>query len=176
MNLWFRAIKTIIAAWLGRGLAPWDESVVRFRCWPNDIDPYLHMNNGRFLTIMDLGRSDLTIRSGLFKIFRRNSWWPVVGAVTIRYKRSIPAFARFTLRTRVVGWDERGIYMEQVFEHKGRLAARAVMKGAFPSKDGLVDPAKVAEAAGFDPISPPLPAGLLSWEEWLIGAGEHDRQ
>lgn len=176
MILLFRAIKTFIAAWLGKDLAPWAESMVRFRCWPNDIDPYLHMNNGRFLSIMDLGRIDMAIRCGLFKVFRRNRWWPVVGAVTIRYKRSIPAMARFTLRTRVIGWDERGIYMEQIFEHQGRLAARAVMKGAFPSKDGLVDPAKVTEAGGYGAISPPLPDGVLSWEEWLIGAGEHNHE
>lgn len=167
MNLWLRALKVIIASLMGRRLAPDQESVVSFLCWPNDIDPYLHMNNGRFLTIMDLGRADLALRSGLAKVFKRHKWWPVVGAVTIRYKRSIPALARFQLHTRMVGWDQRGIYIEQTFRHRGQLMAHAVMKAAFPGKEGVVDPAKVTAAAGLGPVSPPLPAGILSWEEWL---------
>lgn len=108
MNLWLRAIKVILCALWGRRLAPDQESVINLRCWPNDLDPYLHMNNGRFLTIMDLGRVDLVLRSGLGKVFRQNKWWPVVAAVSIRFKRSIPAMARFQLRTRLVGWDDRG--------------------------------------------------------------------
>ena len=29
------------------------------RVWPNDLDTNAHMNNGRYLTLMDLGRFDL---------------------------------------------------------------------------------------------------------------------
>ena len=33
-------------------------------CWPNHIDPYLHMNNSRFLREMDFGRYDFYLRTG----------------------------------------------------------------------------------------------------------------
>ena len=35
------------------------------RVWPNDLDTNAHMNNGRYLTLMDLGRFDLMTQCGL---------------------------------------------------------------------------------------------------------------
>ncbi len=35
------------------------------RVLPNDIDINLHMNNGRYLTVCDLTRVDMFIRTGL---------------------------------------------------------------------------------------------------------------
>jgi acyl-CoA thioesterase FadM len=40
---------------------------LRLRVLPNDIDINLHMNNGRYLTICDLTRVDMFIRTGLAK-------------------------------------------------------------------------------------------------------------
>ena len=34
-------------------------------CWPWDIDPWRELNNGRTLTLYDLGRVPLAVRSGL---------------------------------------------------------------------------------------------------------------
>jgi acyl-CoA thioesterase FadM len=54
----------VLIATLRRG--PLDllgESVVRFRVWPGDLDFNLHMNNGRYLTLMGLGRLDLMARA-----------------------------------------------------------------------------------------------------------------
>ena len=65
MNLIFRLLKTLLLYLLRptrRGIL--EESVVRFRVWPNDLDTNLHMNNGRYLTLMDLGRLDLLLRNG----------------------------------------------------------------------------------------------------------------
>src|SRR6185503_3961101 len=35
------------------------ESNLSLRVWPNDLDLNIHVNNGRYLTLMDLGRMDL---------------------------------------------------------------------------------------------------------------------
>ena len=37
------------------------------------------------------------------------------GASTIRYRRSIGLFDRFTVATRVLAWDEKSLYIEQKF-------------------------------------------------------------
>ena len=29
---------------------------IRMRVWPQDIDPFLELNNGRYVTLLDLGR------------------------------------------------------------------------------------------------------------------------
>ena len=57
MNLILRMIKVLVAALFGQRLGVLDSSILTFRVWPNDLDINLHMNNGRYLTIMDLGPS-----------------------------------------------------------------------------------------------------------------------
>jgi hypothetical protein len=41
-----------------------EESAVGFRVLPGDLDVNVHLNNGRYLALMDLGRFDLLIRAG----------------------------------------------------------------------------------------------------------------
>ena len=58
-----------------------DEDLIRMRVWPNDIDINLHMNNGRYLNIMDYGRMHLLARTRLLEHILRSRWMPMVGAV-----------------------------------------------------------------------------------------------
>ena len=44
------------------------------RVLPNDLDTNLHLNNGRYLTLMDLGRVDLMLRMGVMGELRRRRW------------------------------------------------------------------------------------------------------
>ena len=44
------------------------------RCWPQDIDVFLEMNNGRIMTVLDFGRTVLAQRVGLMKAMRQNKW------------------------------------------------------------------------------------------------------
>ena len=57
-----------------------DESRLTFRVLPNDLDLNLHMNNGRYLTFMDLGRVHLLAQNGLLAHIRRACWMPVLAA------------------------------------------------------------------------------------------------
>lgn len=43
-------------------------------CWPWDIDLFGEMNNGRVLTIYDLGRFASAQRGGLIKVLFANKW------------------------------------------------------------------------------------------------------
>lgn len=67
MNLIFRLIRVIVHAVFREKLGPFDESKVNFRVLPNDLDLNFHMNNGRYLTLMDLGRIDYFVRCGIAK-------------------------------------------------------------------------------------------------------------
>jgi acyl-ACP thioesterase len=68
MNLYFRLILVLISGLLSKTRTSiMDVHSVWFRVLPNDLDTNLHMNNGRYLTIMDLGRTDAILRSGLFR-------------------------------------------------------------------------------------------------------------
>ena len=69
-----------------------DEDRLRMHVWPNDIDFNLHLNNARYLNIMDYARTHLLARTGLLEHVLRSRWQPMVGAVWMTYRRSLPVF------------------------------------------------------------------------------------
>ncbi len=113
MNLWLRLIRLILTArWRGALAAPLGLSRLSFRVWPHDLDTSLHMNNGRYWTLMDLGRTDLMLRMGLWRAWLRHGWMPVISAGKIRFRRELKLFARFQLETRVLCWAETYLVIE----------------------------------------------------------------
>jgi acyl-CoA thioesterase FadM len=165
MNLAFRLLLLLLGVRFRPRLGPLDESVLRFTVWPTDLDLNLHMNNSRYLAIMDLGRTDLVLRMGVLRELRRRRWNPVVGHLTIRYRRSLAPFQRYHLRTRMVCWDERAFYLEQRFERGGELMARAVVRGVFLGPDGRVPTARLVELSPTPLRSPPMPQAMRKWIE-----------
>ena len=167
MNLLFRLILVVIAGWFGgrAGFAGGflGESRLRLRVWPTDLDINLHMTNARYFSIMDLGRLDLLVRSGLVPVLWRRRWQPVLGAATVRFRRPLAPFRRFTLTSRVLCWDERWFYIEHRIETASGMAALAVMQGAFVGASGTVPPAEVLAAAGDRRESPPMPDYVAAW-------------
>jgi acyl-CoA thioesterase FadM len=142
-----------------------DESAVGFRVLPGDLDVNVHLNNGRYLALMDLGRFDLLIRGGLFRPMLRLRWRPMLGSAMVRYRRSLQPFQRFSLTSRLVCWDDRWFVFEQRFESRGQLYAVAVARGLFRDREGNVAPARVLAAAGITQPSPPAPEYITRWAE-----------
>jgi acyl-CoA thioesterase FadM len=147
-------------------LEPLGISVLAFRVWPNDLDVNIHMNNGRFLSVMDLGRFDLTFRTGLGRAMLRNRWQPLVGGVTIRYRRSLDPFERYELHTRLLGWDAKWFFLEQRFLKKGGdLAAEGVVRALFRGKAGNVPVAEVLVQMGYEGPAIDPPEAIRRWVE-----------
>lgn len=129
-----------------------------FRVLPTDLDVLRHMNNGVYFSLMDVARVDLMIRSGLYTKLRQRGWYPVVTAETIQFRRSLQPFQRFDIVTRVLTWDEKAIIIEQRFERRGELVARALMRGRFLQRGGgTVATADLLALAGVDAGAPPVP-------------------
>jgi acyl-CoA thioesterase FadM len=149
MNLIFRMIWVFTAAWLKRGTERLEDThAITLRVLPNDLDTNIHMNNGRYLTLMDIGRVDALIRTGMFQHIIREKWMPVIAGVSMIYRRSLAPFERYRLETRVLGWDERWFYMEQTFLNaKGELAARGFVKAAFLKNGQRVASDLIAKSA-----------------------------
>jgi acyl-CoA thioesterase FadM len=163
MNLVFRMILVFAAAFLGRKAHMDAVHRLRFTVLPNDLDTNLHMNNGRYLTLMDLGRVDMMIRSGLIRAILREKWMPVIAGVSMIFRRSLNPFERYTLETRVLGWDDRWAYLEQTFiNSKGELAARGFVKAAFLKEGKRLDMGDVVFAGGASGPSPALDDSLLA--------------
>jgi acyl-CoA thioesterase FadM len=140
-----------------------DPSVVHLRVWPNDLDLNVHMNNGRYLSLMDIGRVDLMVRCGLGRWLRRG-WQPMVAASFCRHFRPLNLLQRFEIRSRVLGWDEKWLYVEHRILRRGTLHALAVVKALVAERGRLLSSAELLACAAAVPAqSPPLPPWVRAW-------------
>jgi acyl-CoA thioesterase FadM len=171
MNLWLRLLWVALAGWLGRRLdLPAEPSHLTFRVWFHDLDPFRHMNNGRYLTLMDLGRTDLMVRSGLARAAFAQKWTPIASAVVIRFRREMRLFQKFQLVTRIIWWDERQSVIEQAFileggKHHGQVAAHAMFKGGLYDRaaKSFVPVSRLMQEAGFSGESPPMSRAVAAY-------------
>jgi YbgC/YbaW family acyl-CoA thioester hydrolase len=154
VNLILRMLMVILRASRGRRLGVLDTSVLPMHVWPNDLDVQMHMNNGRYLSLMDLGRIDLMVRAGFHREAQKRGWFPVVGTAAINYKRSLSVFEKFELKTRLLSWDDRWFLIEQQFVRDGKVAATATIKAMMRSKEGLVSPQEALAVIGHNGASP----------------------
>jgi len=159
-----RLIKISLLALFTRRRGLMEESAIRLRVWPNDLDLNLHMNNGRYLSLMDLGRVDVMFHSGAFRLWFAKGWQPLVALSNIRHFKSLRLGQSFEIRTRILGWDEKWIYFEQRFTRKGGLHALAVVKALMAGNRRLISTEELFGAAGqaLRP-GPPLPDWVLTW-------------
>ena len=142
------------------GIGALEPDLLRLRVWPNDIDFNFHLNNARHLSLMDYGRMHLLARAGLLKPIFKARWVPVVGAVWMTYRRSLPLWASYQLETRLVCWDERWFYMEQTFTGKQGLVAVGWVKGALRGRNGVVAPQRIMDLVEPAIVSPSLPESI----------------
>jgi acyl-CoA thioesterase FadM len=134
------------------------------RVWPGDVDIYLHLNNGRYLTLMDFGRFHLAARTGLMDLTLRRGWGFVVGGAMIRFRRELKLWDRFLLHTRFTGADEKWFYIEQRFEKQGTLHAQAYVRGAVWHRGKTLPVSHVVAALGVSRPSTASPEELRRWE------------
>lgn len=164
MNLIFRLLYILIKAVFGKRLrSPLEKSIITLRVFPNDLDFNLHMNNGRYLTIMDLGRFDLTIIGKFYPVILKNKLLPVVASETIRFKKSLKLFQKFSLETQIIGWDEKWFFMKQTFFSNGEIVAEGLVKGALKNRKNTFSPNQIINKVYPNSSSPELPEKIIHW-------------
>ena len=141
-------------------------STIRFRVWPNDLDLNGHLTNSRYFALMDAARYDMVIRSGAWDAWKRNRWFPVVASQRIRFRKSLAPWTVYTIRTRTLGWDERNLYIAQVFERGGQVHAEATVRASIlPTGGAKVPMDDLMRASGWDGPVPVLPERVRRWVE-----------
>ena len=168
MNLWLRLLWLIATAWRRPKLVlPFGVSRLPFRVWPHDLDTSLHLNNGRYWTLMDLGRTDLIIGSGLWRPVLRNGWTPVLSAGQIRFRRELRPFQAFELETRLVYWDATRFVIKHrvVVSKTGTVAAVALVQGGLYDRKrrSFVPVRTLIEAVGIDIERPAMTPDVESF-------------
>jgi acyl-CoA thioesterase FadM len=122
------------------------------------------MNNGRYMTLLDLGRLDLLLRTGSARQAMQRKWYPVLAATQMRFRRPLNLFQKFEIRTRIVGWEGKWVFIEQKIIRKGKPVTHAFLKGAFVGPKGTVPITDLVKLLGKETPPPPLPA---EWRAWL---------
>ncbi|WP_041795761.1 thioesterase family protein [Pararhodospirillum photometricum] len=165
MNLWLRLLRVILASLRRPRLVLTEESVLDFRVVPTDLDINIHMNNARYLALMDLGRLDLIIRSGLWRAVVKERWSPVLGGCIVQFRRPLRPFQRFVLKSRMLSWDDKWVYIDHRVESEGALVCYAMVRGAFVGRGGVRSRRPVGRGP-YRPLpvpTPPLPPWAQAW-------------
>lgn len=150
-----------------------DEIRIPLRIWPTDVDTYLHVNNGRYLTLMDCGRLAHGIQTGLLVQMVRRKWTPVVGAATVSYFKELRSFDAVDLTTRLAAWDEKWFFIEHRFERAGTLYALGLVKGVAKHRGKTVPPAELVKACGYDGPAPEPTELIVQWSQVKASSGRH---
>lgn len=163
MHLILRTLLRLVLSRKRPALSVWDSGSVALRVLPTDIDIAMHMNNGMYFSVFDLGRFDLMVRSGIWRQMRRRRWSPVVAGETISFRKSLQLNQRYSIETRIIGLDERAIYFEQRAVVHGEIYARAFIATRLVSRSGPVSNEDIMSAFGAPPDAMVLPEWVHEW-------------
>ncbi|XP_026545770.1 protein THEM6-like [Notechis scutatus] len=106
----------LYARWLLPRIAdPLQEQQYRSWVLPSDLDLLVHMNNARYPREADMARCVYMVRCGIFQAIRALGGRTMLSASCCRFRRSLHLFERFTIQTRIRGWDHRAFFLEQRF-------------------------------------------------------------
>lgn len=145
----------------GKTLDPNAVGSIRLTTLPTDIDILRHMNNGRYLSLFDLGRWDLLIRTGLFDAMNDRGWYAVVSSETVTFRKSLELWQRFDVQSRFVGHDEKALFLEHRAVVDGEVYAKVIVRARMLRRSGgTVSHEELFGALG-------KPEGLPEIDEWI---------
>lgn len=161
-----RTILVWVRSFWGVRYEVYDVGRLTMRVQPTDLDVNNHVNNGVYLSLMDLGRFDLLHRSGAWKTMMKNRFYPVVASETITFRKSLAPWQRYVLESKIVGYDEKAVYMEQRFVVKGEVYATAFIRARFLKRaGGTVSLTELADMFGVDVTAVTLPEWVGRWAQ-----------
>lgn len=141
-----------------------DVHVSHHMVWPWDLDGFLELNNGRALTLYDLGRLGMGLRVGLIKTLKTENWGLTMAGSSVRYRRRLRMFECFETKSRAVFWDDRFVYIEQsMWKQNGDCAGHVLYRAAVTDSSGIVAPQRVLQAMGHPEMSPDVPEWIAAW-------------
>jgi acyl-CoA thioesterase FadM len=131
---------------------------IRLRVWPDDIDGNMHVNNGRYLTLADLGSVTWFVRTGVLSRARRFRATPVVADACAKFRRELKLLQAFSIETRLLGWERRCIFLEHRFLVDEHVSGVVGVRCVFKSGRRTVYPSELLGGLSARTQSPILPA------------------
>ena len=127
-----------------------EEDTINLMVMPQDIDPFLELNNGRYVTLLDLGRFGFAVNVDINKFLKTNNWSMTITGTFNNYRHRLRLFQRFQLKTKILGYDENWFYFFQKAVRNEKTHMASLVKFSFTSKNGIVLPKEVIKAMGED--------------------------
>ncbi len=159
-------VRAVWGLWRARSLppmGPFDTHVTYRRAWPLDTDIFGELNNGRILTLFELGRWHTLVRMGVLStVLKKGVMFPVAG-VSLRYRRRVPVFQNYRMQTRFVTFDERFFYAEQSMWQGETCMNQLLLRAGLKDKNGSLRPADFMESLGMDSLPPEMPEWVKNW-------------
>ena len=180
MNLYVRLFRVLLGGWIQTGSHYADTTLSRFRVWLHDLDAFGHMNNGRYLQIMDVARTHWMVRTGVLGAIRRNRWAPLLGGGFIRYRHSLKILQSYEVCSRLLCWDDRWFFLEHVFaDRKNRPVAIGITRAALRKNGDWVPSSEVVAQVHPGAESPQIPRYVQEWvalEDRMYRRGSHNHR
>lgn len=140
-----------------------EESRITVRVWPQDIDVFNELNNGRTATLYDLGRFDLSARTGLLDAAQDRNWGLAVAGATIRFRRRVRMWEKVEIRTRLEGVEGLWGYIAQSMWRGREPCSSILVRIAVTDRTGALPMDGVMEAVGHAGPLPDLPDWVVAW-------------
>ncbi|MHA7899979.1 MAG: thioesterase family protein [Henriciella sp.] len=162
MNLFFRKLWIYLRAQFSSKSEPFDQVYcLNFRVWLTDQDMFLHMTNSRYLSISDLGRMNMLIRTGIWRLLKQRKWTLGVQGQTRTIARMLKSPQTFEIACQIEGWTEDLIAICHRFQRGGKVHAEIKTLMHLTGADGRRIPVSaLLEALGTTAASPPLSEGF----------------
>lgn len=148
---WLRLLATIFLAHFRSKISPQDTSTTNFRVWLTDVDASV-MNHATMMTAMEMGRIDLMVRSGFFKLARKKKWYFPSRSISVQFIRPLKVLQKATLLTKVFHIDGKWIYIEQKIVRRSKVIAICIVKSIVKQGTETIPPMLIAEELGFSEL------------------------
>lgn len=164
MNLYFRLLLIMIKSLFAKRISVLDEGRIRFRVWPMDCDINLHLTNGRYFALCDVGRFYFMGQVGSLYRTLGKKWLPITQAQEITYFKPINPFQSFEVTTQLIYWDDKYWYTDHRFLVGDKLCAVVQVRGVFVHRRKVISFRDVLGLTGEEVADRPLPAMVGHWQ------------
>lgn len=177
--MWF-IIRFLVARYIqkiepSKSMLDWIITYYRVQLW--DIDANIHMNNVKYLKYLERGRVEHMIHTPWLKEMYSRGVKALIANTEISYVKELKPFQRFKVETRISSWDDKYIYMEQLFTYKRTVFTAAVIRMAMVSvhTGKRVSPAQVMRETFPELQVPSIPASAIAMNQ-LVAAQRSETQ
>ena len=160
-----RFLRVILQSLLSKKKGLLDDFRLNFWAIPLIDTDFSRLFTQTYGLYMGLARWNLVFNSEFRSAAMKKGWVPVTAKETMAYKKSIKAFSKVTVITRLVHWNDKRFYLEHIFTVKDKICAVCYVEGLLRGPKGTLEPNEVFKILGVERESPAMPQDLVGWTE-----------